>query len=1037
MTRNWFKHAVALLALVASAWTPSAQAQIPVPVSSQFDVTGFLQEAKINAGTDLLRGGTLKVNGQRIIVPRNLLVIFPANQLSWAQIFDQAPAPYARTQSGMALNDTPAPLASYEVHVVGNRVEKADGTVDYIAGLIDIAQQGLNSGAGYINWIDYAKGELRVGGILFDPNTGTRVQINDPQGRYGRVNSPDVRFTVDSENPTIRAETGYPMGLPAVTADPNGTHTDPVTHLVVNNTDDPLRPRTNRPRLGNPAFLFTTFVIAPGAPLTQWTMRDPGVAAVPGRDETDPMYEAPFEIGDYVTYSGTLVKDGPFGANDGPTVGPMPANPDNTFISAHTITASLSILTFPLTNPAYVAVDVTILGVGGITAAGLTEATARTRFEGFTTDPARIVRLYGMDVDCASGAVSDRPWGTIDIDQGPPLGAVTGRWRFRPPSKILSGPATGTFTPATRMLRVVINGGWAPPVGAALSPLSGNGLIYCQYQAPILEYLFPENVPGAPLPANNFETIPFLSCGSGPLAGGAAADVVGQLFPWPGSPAPAGSANLAKPFAVVTPSLATVVGGTTVTLTGSGIEPNGLTITGYSWSQPVGQTTTLSSTTGSSTTFTAPQVPFNGTPVTLTFNLTVTSLGGTSVPATATITVTGPATASTPVANAGVPQTVSGGATVTLNGTASSSPDTAPLTYAWTSLDAPPVVFTGGATTATPTFVAPTAAPGSQLVLTFQLVVNNGSNPSLPANTTVTVVGPTALPPFASAAAPSPVASDAIVILNGTGSTDGNGGTLGLNYLWESLDAPATVIATPTSASASVAAPHVGPSSPSVTLHFRLTVRNSLNLSSTALVSVVVSPATLLAPTITPAGPLSQTVASGVLTSLSGFSALDPNIPAQTPLVITWTQTSGPGVILANASTLNPTFTAPTIQAGQAPAVLNFRLDVVNKNGAGLKSSALSSVLVNPIADLVTITAVEYRTGKKRLTINVTDSVVSPTLNLTLIGQLNWTDTVLQNLGGGLYQVVLVGVEQPVAVKVTSALGGSAIAPPPPFRIRP
>ena len=85
-----------------------------------------------------------------------------------------------------------------------------------------------------------------------------------------------------------------------------------------------------------------------------------------------------------------------------------------------------------------------------------------------------------------------------------------------------------------------------------------------------------------------------------------------------------------------------------------------------------------------------------------------------------------------------------------------------------------------------------------------------------------------------------------------------------------------------------------------------------------------------------------------------------------------------------------------------------------------------TTVTVNPQADAVTITAVEYRTSKQRLTVNVTDSVVAANLLLTLKGQLNWTDTTMQNLGGGLYQVVLVGVQQPTSVTVKSALGATA-----------
>lgn len=253
--------ALALVTGIAvSAGNGASAAVLPaLPPSTQFDITGFLQVVTLDqacvtaAGANLDAqghpqvahcGGTMMLNGHTIIVPNETIAILPASALTWQELFAQAPAPYGPTQTGMALADLPKPLTTYEVQAVGNRVLDP-GNVDptkrdrYIAGLVHISQQDLNAGAGYINFMDYTTGEMRVGGVLGDPTTGARVQINDPAnptsasgGRYGRALTPDPRFMVDQDNPTIASATGYPMCFP---------RTDPAV------ADDPLCPVGNRP----------------------------------------------------------------------------------------------------------------------------------------------------------------------------------------------------------------------------------------------------------------------------------------------------------------------------------------------------------------------------------------------------------------------------------------------------------------------------------------------------------------------------------------------------------------------------------------------------------------------------------------------------------------------------------------------------------------------------------------------------------------------------------------------------------------------
>lgn len=700
--------ATALAISIAAGLAPLAsRAQLTIPASTQFDVTGFIQEMSLDpsCAADAHCGGSIKLNGQLITIPKETIVILPANALSWQELFAQAPAPYGLVtakgvpEAGMSMDDLPVPLTTYEAHVIGNRVTSAPGGDQYIAGLVYVAQHGLAGGAGYINAIDYTLGELRVGGLLGDATTGTRVRINDPLGRFGRPNTPDQRFTVDSDNPTIQAGTGFPMCLP---------RTDPAV------ADDALCPQGNRPA-----------VVAGPLPvyLTNIQMNDPG--AFPGVFP-DATKQAPFEVGDYITFAGILVADGAT-----PTAGPLPVTgAAGTYVSAHTIVNNLAVFTWPGTNPAYISTEVTILGTGGLTVLGAGEAAIRTRFEGMCTDPSRLVHLYGIDIDPLTGATSDRDWGTIGVDPGPPNGAVKGRWRFRPPctattatDKACTPPPGGVFLPPTREVRAVIEGAWNPAVNATYA----NGLIAGQYHAPILEYIFPENVPGAPIVENNFNTIPFLAQGGYTSSAGTRA---GQLSPWPSSvtPAPACTpavANAGGPY--------NVASGGTVTLAASAVGTGPFT---YVWGAPA-PSGALSDPSVANPSFTAPLV---ATQTTVSVDVSVTGACGSST-ATATITVSA---AGAPTAFAPAPLSVFSGSTgsVTVTG---SDPGGLPLTFSVTQAGTPALgnlVQSGSTgTSATFAFSAPVFPLGqtTSTSVTLTFVASNGVVSSAPVSTTVTV----------------------------------------------------------------------------------------------------------------------------------------------------------------------------------------------------------------------------------------------------------------------------------------------------------
>ncbi len=129
-------------------------------------------------------------------------------------------------------------------------------------------------------------------------------------------------------------------------------------------------------------------------------------------------------------------------------------------------------------------------------------------------------------------------------------------------------------------------------------------------------------------------------------------------------------------------------------------------------------------------------------------------------------------------------------------------------------------------------------------------------------------------------------------------------------------------------------------------------------------------------------------------------------------------------------------YTAPTLAAGQiTPTVV--QLTITATNSLGLVSTPqTASVTINPQPDTVGITTAEYRTGKQRLIITATSSVISPNVILTLQPYLTTTGATfdparlgntLANGLNGIYTLTLVGAPQPAAgqvLVVKSNLGG-------------
>ncbi len=184
------------------------------------------------------------------------------------------------------------------------------------------------------------------------------------------------------------------------------------------------------------------------------------------------------------------------------------------------------------------------------------------------------------------------------------------------------------------------------------------------------------------------------------------------------------------PTAAVAMSTLTVAEGAPVTLTATGEDPDGDTLS-FAWVQGSGPNAVLTGANTATVTFNAPRVSADST-----MTLVVRASDGklSSADQTVTITITNGAN-TRPVAVAGGPSTGKNAEEVTLDGTGSSDADGDALTYTWTQVAGPTVMLTEG-NTASPSFTPRVTADSD---ITFELVVNDGEEASEPSRTTVRI----------------------------------------------------------------------------------------------------------------------------------------------------------------------------------------------------------------------------------------------------------------------------------------------------------
>lgn len=269
-----------------------------------------------------------------------------------------------------------------------------------------------------------------------------------------------------------------------------------------------------------------------------------------------------------------------------------------------------------------------------------------------------------------------------------------------------------------------------------------------------------------------------------------------------------------------------------------------------------------------------------------------------------------------PTADAGSDTSVTGGTTTTLDATGSADPDGDSLSYTWTQT-AGPSVSLGDASTATPSFTAPSVT--SETTLTFEVTVEDG-NGGADTDTVSVTVSPANDPPTADAGAAAAVTEGDTVDLDGTGSSDPDGN--GLSYTWTQTAGPSVSLGDASTMTPTFTAPSV---TSQRTLTFELTVEDGNGGTDTDTVSVTVSPAN--DPPTADAGP-DTSVTGGTTVTLDATGSSDPNGDG---LSYAWTQTGGTAVSLSDANSATPTVTAPSVTSG---TTLTFEVTVTDTNGA-------------------------------------------------------------------------------------------------------
>jgi hypothetical protein len=261
-----------------------------------------------------------------------------------------------------------------------------------------------------------------------------------------------------------------------------------------------------------------------------------------------------------------------------------------------------------------------------------------------------------------------------------------------------------------------------------------------------------------------------------------------------------------------------------VTLDGSNSsDPEGMPLT-YLWTQISGPNAHLLTPNSALFSFIVPSV--NGNGGMMTFQLTVTDSGGLSASSFVNVTIS--RVNLPPVAVINVPSTVSGGATVVLDGSASFDPNGDVITFVWTT-SGPALNLSDPAR---PTFIAPISAATTSFFI--RLNVSDGQYTTSAFNDVV--VTASNQPPLANAGPNQTVSTGQLVTLDGTLSEDPEGQAL--EYIWTQTSGPSVILNLVDSAHPTFTTPNT-----TSTLIFSLVVNDgTTNSVAASTVSVFVFP---------------------------------------------------------------------------------------------------------------------------------------------------------------------------------------------------